>query len=340
MTDKRHIPVFMDVDLTITEEYQENPLVVENEEKVKEAMAREGHEYTGPYSYLVFSNRLGSASGGTAYLTQMVRDARPGGAFEGLDESKLFESGTKIAPAEGLKQGLTAWKEYATSKDAELHIFLVSVGITDIIQGFIQEQGLDDLIDGVAASKFTTDEKGVVDGISEVITAFGKNAPIIGFMKGDHDLLNIPLFPGQYLFNYRDGIVIGDGFSDISMFAYGMKKGMSPVSVYDKGNYSSFKKTLDNVGVWVTHILPKNFSPDFVTFRLLCNIVDSKLNKGCDFRPSSLYDFKKGNITHPSELDCVREHLRGCKECQGYYDKTLVTPEGTIEKHSVDIEIY
>jgi hypothetical protein len=339
MGAKKHIPVFMDVDLTITEEYQEEPLIRNREEKIKKSMFKEGYEYTDPVSYLTYSNRLGGPSG-TAYLTQMVRDARPGGALEGLNKKMLFECGTKVISATKLKEGLTTWKEYALSKGAELHIFFVSVGIVDIINGFIEEQGLNKLIDGVAASKFTIDKKGVIDGISEVVTAFGKNAPIIGFMKGDYDLLDIPLFSGQYRFNSRDGIVMGDGLSDISMFAYGLKKGMSPVSVYEQGDYDSFKKTVDNVGAWVTHILPRNFSPEFVTFKILCDIIDTKLERNCDFRPSSLYDFKKGNIENPNELECVKTHLKECRECQRYYDKTLVTPERTIERHSIDIEIY
>jgi phosphoserine phosphatase len=339
MGEIKHIPIFLDVDLTVTEEYQQIPLLLEHEKEIRKKVEEAGLEYSGPRSYFSIQDQMGG-NPGVNYLNLFIWEAQKGRIFEGLTNKDLKKYGKKVKPAKGIREGFHKLKQDFEDKNTRLHFFLISVGIKPMIEGFVEANGLDDVIEGIAASEFSTDKKGVINGLNEVTTSFGKNAPIISFIKGDAKLLDITLFPGQYKFDYKDMIVAGDGYSDISMFSFAKKKGGTPVAVYKPGSYKEYKKTADSVGVWVDYVLPRDYSPGFITFNLLSEIIESKLSRSCDFRASSLYDYKKGKVRHPNELACIEKHLKECQECNTFYRKTFVTPEGTKEVHNIAVELY
>jgi len=134
--------------------------------------------------------------------------------------------------------------------------------------------------------------------------------------------------------------VIGDGRTDTSKFSRGLEKGSIPAAVYTPGSYAAFKEAESKVGFWVNYLLPRDFSKDFVTFGLLKEMIEKILNRSCTFRPSNLYDFMKGKVSHPDEISLIEKHLDGCSECQDYFTKTLVTPQGTIERQRRTIRVY
>jgi hypothetical protein len=338
MGEIKDIPIFFDVDLTVTEEYQQIPLLKPHKEELRRKVEEAGLEYTDPRSYFRIQDLIGG-NPGVNYLNLFVWEAKKGRMLEGLTDKRLRKSGKKVKPSPGLAEGLKELKE-RFKKQARLHYFLISVGIKPIIEGFVEAAGLEGVIDGIAASEFTTDKKGIINGIKDVTTSFGKNAPMIGFMKGDRKLLDVTLFPGQYKFDYRDEIVVGDGFSDISMFSYAKKKGGTPVAVYKPGSYDEYQKAVASVGVWVDYVLPRDYSPEFITFDLLAEIIQNKLGRRCEFRPSSLYDYRKGKVRHQHEIDCIKAHLEECSECSKFYRKTFVTPEGTKEVHDISVGLY
>lgn len=335
-----HVPIFLDVDETVTIGYQQEPFIRENEEAVKKSLESKGMSYLQPTDYMNKQQEKMTGERCLTYLDLFIWDAQKGGIFEGLTNERLKESGRAIKPAKGLADGLKKLKDDFKDK-AELHYFLVSMGIKPLIEGFVEANGLEGIIEGIAASEFTTDKNGVINGIQSAVTSFSKNEWIISFMKGDNKLLNVLLFPGQYKFDYRNMIVVGDGFTDAPMFSYAKKKGGIPVVVYDPGSFEAYQKSLSTIGMWADYVLPRDYSPDSATFGFWKEIIGKKINPDrCSFMPSTLYNYKKGKVIHPEEIDCIKNHLEKCRQCQDYFTKVLVTPEGTVERHKIEVSRY
>jgi len=337
MGEVKHIPFIWDVDNTITDGNQQEPLFAKYQEAIRRQFKELGIRFNNPNDYFGKSDRLGGEKGIT-YLTTFVWDADEEGAFEGLTSEELRDLGRKVKLADGFVEGLKALQERYKGK-VEFHHFLVSVGITPMIEGMVEENGLEELIEGIFASDFTVNEKGVINGISRAVIPFSKNEWIISLMKGESSLLNVPLFKSQYRFDYQDMVVCGDGFTDISMFAFGKKKGGTPVCVYKPGDVAKYTEAISMVGDWADYFLPRSYAPGSQTFAMFCQIVDKILARTCSFRPAALYDLRKGNTTHPDEVKCVLTHLEKCGECQEYYVKTRVTPYATIERNRLHIEM-
>jgi len=329
MTQPIHIPVFWDVDLTITKRYQQIPLFSHYKEKIAAKLKKQGFVYKQEESYWDSVNAHKDADAGVAYLQEIIWDAQPGGIFDGLTTDDLYNFGKEVEPATGFVECLKQLQKDFEGR-AVLHHFFVSVGMRDIILGFIDKNNLRPYVAGVAASEFFVNEKKQLTGIRRVVSPFTKNEWIIGFMKGDQNLLNMQLKSNEYKYSYEDMIVIGDGLTDTSKFAYSKKKGGTPCAVYIPHDEKSFEKAKKTVGVWIDYLLPRDYTPGAITFELLKKIIEKKLARRCSFRPSALHDYKKGAIIHPDEFALIQKHIASCAECADYFTQTFVKPDGKV----------
>ncbi len=335
MVKPQLIPVFWDVDLTITKRYQQVPLFAHYKDKIAQKLKKYGFTYVKEESYWdVVNNCRPDSDPGITYLQEILWDSQPGGIFEGLTTDDLYNFGKEVEPATGFVECLKALQEKFAGR-AEFHHFFVSVGMRDMILGFVDKNNLRPYIAGIAASDYFVDEKKRLTGIRRVVSPFTKNEWIIGFMKGDHRLLNMQLKSNEYKYRYENMIVIGDGFTDTSKFAYAKKKGGTPCAVYVPGDEQSFEKAKKTVGMWVDYLLPRDYTPTGTTFEQLTKIIEKKLTRRCSFRPSALHDFRKGAIIHPDEYALVQKHIASCAECAQYFTQTFAHPDGTITSAQV-----
>lgn len=321
------IPLFFDVDMTITEEYQQEPLFRKYADKIQNYCTKNQISH---FWDMCAKKREQGSQYGVDYLNLMIEQARSGGCFEGLSNRELLELGTLVKPAQGLSQGLKALKNEFKDR-AKLDIYLVSVGILPLIQGFIHAQGLEDVITGIAASEFG-ETTGVISEPKRIVFPFGKNEPIIQFMKGKPELLNTPMYKEEYKYDYRNMIVIGDGITDSSMMAYAKKKGGSSIVLYTENDTNGFKKALEIGNIWVDYVLPRNYTPNETTYNLFKEAIERKLTETCSFRPSTLHDLRKGNLKHPDEKIPAINHIKSCPDCQNYFIQKRVMPNKNIEK--------
>lgn len=325
------IPIFWDVDLTITKRYQQVPLFAKYKEKLAQKLKAHGYTYKSEESYFDIVNDRKDSDAGIAYLQEIVWDAQIGGPFAGLTTDELFDLGKEIEPATGFIECLNELKKRFEG-EAVLHHYFVSVGMRDMILGFIEANKLSQHVFGVAASEFYTNEKHQITGIRRVVSPFTKNEWIIGFMKGDQRLLNMQLKSNEYKYKYENMIVVGDGQTDTSKFAYSKKKGGTPCAVYEPKNEKALDKAKKTVGLWVDYLMPRDYTPNSVTYKLLVQAIERKIKRKCTFRPNSLHDYKKGAITHPDEERMIKDHINSCSECQQYFCKYLVPLNNQIEE--------
>ena len=157
---------------------------------------------------------------------------------------------------------------------------------------------------------------------------------IIGLMKGGKHLLNKHISSSDYKYDYRNMIVIGDGFTDASKFAYSKKQGGTPIVVYKDGDEKAFKKAYDSVSRWADYVLPRNYTPGGVTYKLVSKAITKKLSAKKPFHPQLLHDFKKGKIHHRKTLQLIKDELTK-KENQDFFHSIIVHPSGRIEETCV-----
>jgi hypothetical protein len=327
------IPIFLDVDMTITNEYQQEPLFRKYSEKLKKYC----DEHNVPDFWgLCAKKREEGGQYGVDYLNLMIQEAKKGGCFEGLSNNELFELGKEVIPAKNLTEGMISLKEEFRGK-AQIQYYLISVGIKPTIQGFIHSQGLENVITGIAASEFGEHE-GIISEPKKIILPFGKNEPIIQFIKGKSELLNTPLYKDEYELDYQNMIILGDGITDSSMMAFAKKKGGSTIVVYTEEDFNGYNKALQIGSMWVDFILPRDYTPNGPTYNNIKKAIETKINRKCLFRPSSLHDLRKGNIQDKTEREFVLKHIyghptsnEGCQDCQKYFVQTRVTPQKLIE---------
>ncbi|MFT4312536.1 MAG: hypothetical protein ACMXYF_04885 [Candidatus Woesearchaeota archaeon] len=319
MTKKIHIPIFWDVDLTITEQYQQIPFFLQHEAAIKEACEQEGIRYVDPYSYFFRCDILGDP--GLNYLQRMVLDCQKGGIFEGLKTAQLKETAKDVQLAPGLKECMLELERLFKDR-AILHHFFVSVGIKHIIEGIVQVHQLP--VTDIVASEFLTDENDTIIGIKRVVTPFTKNQWIIGAMKGEDSLLNTALSPEQYRYEYKNMIVIGDGKTDAAKFAYAKKRGGTPVAVYRAGDQQAYAKTKDAVGSWVDFVLERDYTPGKKTFSYLCQTIEKKLQQESMINPTLLYYYARNKLTHPDEIAFVESFLKKNPRVNAYFEKVFV----------------
>jgi len=320
----KDIVLVWDFDLTLSEEYQQIPLFKDRFEQIKKQGELEDIEINNPYDYFKRCDNMGGEKG-ISYLQRMIWDSQKNGCFEGLSLDDLFNYGKKVKPVNKVRQGLEELKK-EFKNHANVHHYVISVGIKNMIQGFLEENELENLIEGINASEFHTDENGVINGIKNAIVPFNKNQPLIEIMKGNPKLLNELMHPEEYKYSYRNLIVVGDGFSDVSKFAYSKKKGGTPVCVYKKKDVNDFNKGIQGVLNWVDYILPRDYNPKKQTIDVLKEIIENKIKQKCNYSPEPLYNYNKGKIKHPDEQKSIEEHLKNCSECSTYFKKVLVTP--------------
>jgi hypothetical protein len=323
-THKIIIPIFWDVDLTITEQYQQVPLFSSRFEQIKKRLANQGFAFKEEIDYFNWVDiRRGEMAVG--YLQQMVWDAQKGGALDGLSNDELFKTGFLVEPSKGFVACLKQLKQ--DFPNVELHHFFVSVGIRPIIEGFVEKQKLKSYVKGIASGEFL-EKNGRIVGIKSIVYPFSKNEHIIAFMKGNYQLLNKQLRKDQYKYDYENMIVIGDGFTDTAKFAYAKKKGGTPVAVYKKGDVAGFEKAVASVGDWVDFILPRDYSPGSITYNYIKQIVQSKLSNRSTFPYILLHEYKKGNLKDESVIALVKKALAQDETLKDYFTSIHVKPDG------------
>ena len=319
------IPIFWDFDLTVSKEYQQLPLFEKRFKDIQKHLASVGIQTNHSLDYFKKVDLEGGDLG-LVYLQHMIWDAQKGGCLEGLTNTELFSLGKLIQPADGFRECLVSLRKEFAGK-ARLHHFFISVGLLEMMKGFLEKQRLKTYVDQIAASQFFTDKKGVINGIKNAVLPFTKNEWIISFMKGSHGLLNRQLLPKQYKFSYPNMIVIGDGYTDISKFSYAKKKGGTPVAVYRPQDKKLYQKAAKTVGPWADYILPQEYGVDTLTYQYLVKIIQDKIDFKPALRHATLHDYKKGLVTDSEEKAFIQRVLKKDVACQKYFEKVFVDHE-------------
>lgn len=186
----------------------------------------------------------------TYYLNVFIRDAMPGGRFDGLNNERLREYGKRIKFYPGVVSFFSnvrsivekepAYKEH----DIRIECYIVSTGFKAVIEGceimpyidgvwgceFIEKE-----IDGVVRIceiAYSLDNTSKTRALFEINKGVGKNSGVDANTKMDEDVRRV---------QFINMIYSADGPSDVPAFSIVNKYGGVTFGVYPKGDNKALK---------------------------------------------------------------------------------------------------
>ncbi len=180
-----------------------------------------------------------------AYMNLILRYVRKG-TFPNLSNQELRELGKEVVLYPGLPQFLPRIKSKVKEKykpqGTTLEHYVISTGLTEMVKG----SAIGSELDGVFASEYNVDEKGVVCEIARAVGHTKKTEFLHLINKGGNKDPSIDvngLLPRELRrIPFENMIYIGDGPTDVPCFAtLNHRKGVS-IGVYNPNSEEAFQK--------------------------------------------------------------------------------------------------
>lgn len=297
------IGIFYDFDRTLSEEEQQSPVIryfmAELKKKPKDSVS-------SMEEYFELCNR--SKDRILGWMQQFRDDSRE--LFGGLSNERMEkEFGPQIKLSAGLPEWFTRINYDCKNLDAEVEHHVISAGVDSLIRG----TAIFPYLTSVQSGSYLEDEKGIFR-INEAVNSFSKVARIKLICKGNNLHYDLPW--DSYHINYQNGIVIGDGQSDIDMFRYIRQRGGISIGVFPKGDKDFFQKAKENLGNSISILAPRDYSHkstlDIVVNKAIENIVKRK----CQLDFEEVTKFCTRQMRDEERSKKIEEHLEGCEDCQ------------------------
>ena len=138
----------------------------------------------------------------------------------------------------------------------------------------------------------------------------------------------------EYMFDYRNMIVLGDGTSDISQFAYARRKGSRIIGVYRHDSREAYDNIRTNKLIQdrCNAILPRDYREDSDLWNYINQKIRIMIKRKCNFDPELVDMERKKKIRDPVLLRRVRRHVnQECDYCRGLKEWYPVAPDGKKE---------
>ena len=346
---EKRIVIIFDYDLTMTEEFQQVPYLRANFRAIqKEYDGRQIiNPKTGekiklaikePADYFKLSDLWGEPHNGVGYVQQLLYDARKG-ILKNFNEEGLMSAGAKVELSPGLPEFLKKLRKEWKNK-CDISYFIVSVGLEPLIEGSSIAQSRQ--IDGIFATTlyclndFWNKKKcsATYDAVTDIVTPFNKTGNAITIAKGGRTNLNSMLQHFEYMFDYRNMIVLGDGTSDISQFAYARRKGSRIIGVYKHDSREAYDNIRTNKLIQdrCNAILPRDYREDSDLWNYINQKIRIMIKRKCNFDPELVDMERKKKIRDSVLLRKVRKHVdKECDYCRGLKEWYPVPPDGKKE---------
>lgn len=174
------------------------------------------------------------------YMEMMLRFSRAQKKERRITKTKLERFAKRLKPHDGLPTFFSRLRRVVKrlSPATDLHFFVISSGIGDIVRNV----SFSDVFTDIWASDFYYNRDGEIDGIKNVISFTDKTRylfyirkGLIGKkFKGDPFIVNKKIPEADEFVNFRNMIMVGDGYTDIPCFSLVENSGGTAIGVYDR----------------------------------------------------------------------------------------------------------
>lgn len=352
----KKVAIFADFDLTLTEEYQQIPLIDHYLEKYKKfynqpKILEHYRKFDPTFSFkepgdffkilhvkrdeIISQDKNSRIQNGITWLGQLLCDTQEGFPLENLSLEKLYELGKKIKMSKGCLECFIKLKEIWLKKGIEVEIFIVSVGLKTLIRGaidgYMEEQNIkQNPIDGIYSAEINetiSNNKKRLEIIS-VIEDYSKTEIAYEIAKGGKSNRDKKFTGNDYIIPHNKFIVLGDGFSDIPMFRFFRKKGGRGIMVYKKGCMTSYLKARSNSFDNVDYLLERDYTPISLNplWHYLNKTISDVSYKKCKHSEVSIYNYKWSKLMSDTEEHEIQNHLSDCNDHKFGFTLTYVVP--------------
>lgn len=243
---KNIVAIIWDFDKTLIDGYMQNPIFKHYGVKADDFW-REVEQLPERYA-----KQGVKVNHDTIYLNQFIRDAKPGGRFDGLNNQMLRSFGKEQTFYQGIPEIFEKTKRLlendplAKEYNIEVEHYIVSTGFAEVIRG----TSLMDYVSGVWGCELIEeeDENGNrrISEIGYTIDNTTKTRALFEICKGvniDPNIdVNTKMSDDQRRVDFRNMIYIADGPSDVPAFSLTKKNGGSTFAIYPKGNERAFRQ--------------------------------------------------------------------------------------------------
>jgi len=296
-----NVGFFYDFDLTLSEDFQQFPLVRKFMRRLKKE-----HGIERPEQYWRLCDEAHLKLG---WLQQFVRDCQSGVFPEMTNDRIRNEFGPLIQLSPGLPEWFERINHFGSGLGLDVTHHVISSGAKPFIEGTIIFPYLTTLV----AGDFIED--GVrIDGVKDTAGSFEKVEAIKRISKGGD--IYVDQCTKDYFIGFRKLFVFGDGQTDRSMFRYAREAGGRPIAVYERGSRDAFDKTVSGLQGDVVAILPRDYSEGFALDVSVKEMLTDLAENECDIDADLVQRLHFGQIVHDGVRDVVQNHYDSCGYCQ------------------------
>lgn len=307
----RRAACIYDFDLTLTEEYQQMPIL--------RAFARPIEEKHGVQPENYFAT-LCSGQGievGVGAMQQFILDAQ--NIFFGVSTEVMKNYyARQIQLAAGLPEWFPCINEAAEKAGLTLEHHVVSAGFKPLIEGSI----IAPYLASIRSGTFIDNERGIYK-IKTIVDPNNKRDEITKICKGTPELeQDFPI--KDYHLRYDHVLVFGDGHSDKRMFNFVRERGGIAIGVYEKNNAERRESAKEELNGRVHYLVPRDYSAGTPLEQVVRQSLQMIAKRTCKF---DFHDIRKLQLHHYEDSKQIKlawQHLRRCGDCQERSKETKV----------------
>lgn len=182
------------------------------------------------------ANRIATKNGMDrilAYMYLMIKQAKKNDIP--ITKEAFMELGKDVELINGVETWFDRLSEYAKELDIEIEHYIISSGLSEIIQG----TSIAKHFKRIYACEFHYNERGNADWAQQAINFTSKTQFIFRISKGVLDtsedyVLNSYVAPDDRRVPYRNMIYIGDGLTDVPCMTVVKSRGGESIAIYHK----------------------------------------------------------------------------------------------------------
>lgn len=182
------------------------------------------------------ANRIATKNGMDrilAYMYLMIKQAKKNDIP--ITKEAFMELGKDVELINGVETWFDRLSEYAKELDIEIEHYIISSGLSEIIQG----TSISKYFKRIYACEFHYNERGNADWAQQAINFTSKTQFIFRISKGVLDtsedyVLNSYVAPDDRRVPYRNMIYIGDGLTDVPCMTVVKSRGGESIAIYHK----------------------------------------------------------------------------------------------------------
>ncbi len=302
----KRVGIIYDFDLTLSEEYQQYPLLRKFSRQITEKYGGDcGIESIDDYFRILCGSH--DIDVGIGAMQQVLKDAQD--IFKGLTNAAMREV---YAPQIRLSPGLPEWfpriNDYGAVLGLEVEHHVVSAGFAPLIEG----TGLAPYLTSIRSGNFLDDGEKITH-IRSIIDPNNKREEIIKICKGRGLHEELPI--GGYHINYDNLIVIGDGQSDRRKFNFVTELGGDAMGVYRPGDETALESARKELEGRVRYLLPRDYREGNSLDVTLRKLLRRKASRRCTFDYRLVHALKREQLRHSELIQITGKHLANCTDC-------------------------